>query len=125
MIIQKRSKRKPSGAAYKASEGKRKYSMGRKPALTLIGEKELRIIKTKGNGTKQRLLLIDFANVFDKKTKKYAKAKIKTVTGNPANRFFIRRNILTKGAIIDTDKGKAKITSRPGQDGIVNAVLLE
>ena len=43
---------------------------------------------------------------------------------SPANRHFIRRNIMTKGIIIETDKGKAKITSRPDQDGIVNAVLI-
>ena len=37
----------------------------------------------------------------------------------------VRRNILTKGAIIETDAGKAKITNRPGQEGTVNAVLVE
>ena len=51
-------------------------------------------------------------------------AKIERVIGNPANRHFIRRNILTKGTIIKTDKGKAKITSRPGQDGVINAVKI-
>ncbi|MEK6949175.1 MAG: 30S ribosomal protein S8e, partial [Nanoarchaeota archaeon] len=49
---------------------------------------------------------------------------IKTISGNPANRHFVRRNIMTKGAIIETEKGKARITSRPGQDGAVNAVLI-
>jgi small subunit ribosomal protein S8e len=47
-----------------------------------------------------------------------------TVTENPANKNFVRRNILTKGAVVATDLGKAKITSRPGQDGEVNAILL-
>ncbi|MEK6848627.1 MAG: 30S ribosomal protein S8e, partial [Nanoarchaeota archaeon] len=42
----------------------------------------------------------------------------------PANRHFIRRNIMTKGSVIDTELGKARITSRPGQDGVVNAVLI-
>ncbi|MFA7072263.1 MAG: 30S ribosomal protein S8e, partial [Methanoculleus sp.] len=31
---------------------------------------------------------------------------------------------LTRGAIIRTDIGRARIVSRPGQDGVVNAVLL-
>ncbi|MBW3022802.1 30S ribosomal protein S8e, partial [Candidatus Woesearchaeota archaeon] len=55
----------------------------------------------------------------------YTKAKIKTVADSPANKHYVRRNIITKGAIVETDKGKAKITSRPGQDGTVNAVLIQ
>ncbi len=53
------------------------------------------------------------------------KVEIETVLENPANPNYVQRNILTKGAIISTEKGKAKITSRPGQDGVVNAVLIE
>jgi small subunit ribosomal protein S8e len=43
---------------------------------------------------------------------------------NNADVDLARRNILTKGAIIVTEQGKAKITSRPGQAGTVNGVLL-
>ena len=46
------------------------------------------------------------------------------VVENPANRHFVRRNIMTKGTVIETEKGKARITSRPGQDGTINAVLI-
>ena len=60
----------------------------------------------------------------DPKTKKSSKAKINTVVDNPANRNFIRANILTKGTVVDTDKGKARITNRPGQEGTVNGVLI-
>jgi len=69
------------------------------------------------------LLSADVANVFD--GKKYHKSKIKEVVKNKANRHFVRRNILTKGAVIETELGKAKITSRPGQEGMVNAVLVK
>ena len=63
-------------------------------------------------------------NVVDPKTKSSKKVKIKTITENPANRNFVRRNIITKGAVIETELGKAKITGRPGQDAAINAVLL-
>ncbi|MCE4622698.1 MAG: 30S ribosomal protein S8e, partial [Desulfurococcales archaeon] len=33
--------------------------------------------------------------------------------------------IIVKGAIIETTEGKAIVTSRPGQDGVVNAVLIK
>ena len=77
-----------------------------------------------GNSQKMRLLSMDIANIFDPKTKKYQQVKIKTILENPANRHYVRRNIMTKGSVIDTEMGKARITSRPGQDGTVNAVLV-
>ena len=49
---------------------------------------------------------------------------LKTVLENPANRHYVRRNIITKGTIVDTEKGKAIITSKPGQEGCINAKLL-
>jgi small subunit ribosomal protein S8e len=62
-------------------------------------------------------------NLYDSKTKKHAVVKIKTVKENTANRNFIRRNIITKGAVIETEKGLAIVTSRPGQAKMINAVL--
>ena len=78
----------------------------------------------KGGSQKIRLLDINKANLFDSKTKAYSVVTIKSVVENKASSHFIRRNIMTKGAIIITEKGKAVITSRPGQDGVVNAVLI-
>lgn len=70
------------------------------------------------------LLADDTANVLDPATKKYRKAKILAVVKNPANPHYARRNVMTKGAIIKTDLGMAVVTSRPGQDGFVNAKLI-
>jgi small subunit ribosomal protein S8e len=50
--------------------------------------------------------------------------KIETVKDNKANLHYMRRSILTKGAVIKTELGDARITNRPGQDGVVNAILL-
>ncbi len=124
-ISQLRSKRKPSGGKYKQKGRKEKaFELGRDPAYTGLGNRRVKIIRVRSDNQKARLLGTDIANLFDTKTKKYEQVKIKTISGNPANRHFIRRNIMTKGAIIETDKGKARITSRPGQDGAVNAVLV-
>ncbi|MBS3163365.1 30S ribosomal protein S8e, partial [Candidatus Woesearchaeota archaeon] len=51
-------------------------------------------------------------------------AKIKTILENPANRHYVRRNIITKGSVIDTDLGKARVTNKPGQEGAINAILI-
>ena len=53
------------------------------------------------------------------------KVKILRILDTPANREFAKRDIIVKGSIIETEKGRAIVTSRPGQDGIVNAILLE
>ena len=103
---------------------KRKYEMGSLPTLTKIGKQKITVHKTKADTRKMKVLVAQFANVLDPKTKKFVKAAIKTVDECPANRHFVRRNIVVKGAVITTEAGKAKVTSRPGQDGTVNAVLI-
>ena len=125
-LSQLRSTRKPTGGRYKAGfRKKRLYELGREPAFTGLGARRVKTVRARGANLKVRLLGTDVANLFDPKTKKYEQATIKTISGNPANRHFVRRNIMTKGAIIETDKGKARVTSRPGQDGSVNAVLVQ
>jgi len=124
-ISQLRSLKKPSGGKYKQQGRKKKsYELGREPALTNLEKKRKKYIHTKGNHRKVRLLSTDTANLYNPKDKKYEQVKIKTIVDNPANRHFVRRNIMTKGTVIETEKGKARITSRPGQDGAVNAVLI-
>lgn len=123
-ISQRKSLRKPTGGRYKDYRKKKKHELGRLPSLTKLGEKKLKRVRTMGGDFKQRLLQADTANVFDSKGKKHFKLKIESIIDNPANKHFVRRNIITKGAIIKTEKGNAKVLSRPGQDGIVNAVLI-
>ncbi|MCK4434127.1 30S ribosomal protein S8e, partial [Candidatus Bathyarchaeota archaeon] len=62
--------------------------------------------------------------VADPKSGKTEKVEVKRVVKNPANVDYDRRGVLTKGAIIETTIGLARVTSRPGQDGLINAVLI-
>ena len=124
VVFQGKGKRSPRGSRYKNYRSYKLHELGRLPSLTGLGKKRLQSIKTLGGNKKLRLLNEEYANIVDPKTNKAKKAKIKTTTENPANRHFVRRNIMTKGALIETEIGKARITSRPGQDGVVNAVLI-
>ncbi|OYT31305.1 30S ribosomal protein S8e [Candidatus Woesearchaeota archaeon] len=125
VIVQKgRLKRKPSGGRYRQARSKRKYEIGRAPAHTKIGEQKIKTIRTKGGGKKTKVFGVKFANVLNPKDKKFYKVEIQGVVECPANRHFIRRNIVVKGAVISTKLGNAKVTSRPGQSGTVNAVLV-
>lgn len=125
MRYQGKSIRKATGGRLKLARGKRKFELGRDITQPVIGATKKKIVNAMGNGTKVKVLKQDYANVTDPKTGKTQKVKMTTVTDNPANKNYVRRNILTKGAVVTTELGKAKITSRPGQDGEVNAVLIE
>lgn len=70
------------------------------------------------------LLTAEYANVLNPADKKMKKVKIVAVNENPANPNYVQRNIITKGAIIQTDAGLARVVSRPSQDGVINAILL-
>ena len=120
---QKRSVRKPSGGRYHSAIKKKKRDLARPPALTMLGDQRKKIIRTRGGNRKIRLLSHKFANLSYPDKKISEKVEILDVESNPANRDFARRKIITKGAIIQTEKGKARVTSRPGQNGTVDAIL--
>lgn len=125
MKWQGRSTRKMTGGRLISSRGKMKHELGRKATESRLGEVRQIDVRVRGGGKKVRLFQCDIANVTNPKTGKTKALNIETVEANPADQHYVRRSILTKGAIIKTKLGKARITSRPGQDGIVNAVLVE
>jgi small subunit ribosomal protein S8e len=123
-LWQGKSRRSSTGRRIRYARGKRKFEVGRERHLTTLGQTNLKTSRTKGNNTKIRAKTINIAYVIDPKNKKTTKADILTVVENKANIHYVRRNIINKGAIIETNIGKARVTSRPGQTGIINAVLL-
>ncbi|NHJ00553.1 MAG: 30S ribosomal protein S8e [Candidatus Heimdallarchaeota archaeon] len=124
---QRRSKRKPSGGRYHIAVKKKKRDLARPAAQTLLaseGGVRKKIIRTRGGNRKIRLQLGSFANLSHDSGKKTEKVEIEDVIDNSANRDFARRKIITKGAIIRTKRGEARVTSRPGQHGTVDAILI-
>ena len=123
MKDQGRSTRKRTGGRLKHAANKKRHQLGREPAETTVGETRLQYIDSRGTGRKVRALSTDVAQVAD--GGEVAEAEIEDVVENPSNVNYARRNIVTKGAIIETAAGRARVTSRPGQIGQVNAVLVE
>ena len=117
--------RKISGGKYKKRRKKKLYEKQRQARIVKLGPMKQKILKIRSGKKKVVLLSADFANVLNKKTGKSKKVKVKNVLETPSNKFLARQNVLTKGAIIDTEIGKAKITNRPSQEGNVQAVLIE
>lgn len=122
---QGRSLTKGSSGRIWRSRKKRKYELGRESIDTEVGEKKKTEISVRGRGKKSRLISIDVANVTNRESGESKKSEIKTVLENPADPNLARRNIITKGAVIETEVGKARVTSRPGQEDNLNAVLVE
>lgn len=95
--------------------------------LENVEENLTELKKGQGKTTKVRVIKVKKVNVLDPKTKKHSVMELANVKENMGNRDYARRNILTKNALIEVKKGdsvvSARVTSRPGQDGTINATL--
>ncbi len=118
-----RKKKTSSGARKKGYRKKRKYEQGTFPAETVVGELKRSVIRGRGGNLKLKALVAKHVCVTDPKTGKTEKTEVLRVIKNPTNIDYNRRGVITKGAIVETKLGQARITSRPGQHGVLNAVL--
>ena len=116
-------KRKNSGGRKRTNRKKRRFERGFFPAETSFGKNKSKIIRKHGGNQKIRLLSVNQANISDANGIT-SKVEILRVIKNPANVDYDRRGVITKGTIISTPLGTARVTSRPGQDGIVNAIII-
>jgi len=116
-------KKKLSGSRKKMYRKKRKYEQGTFPVETLVGERKQKISRGRGGNIKIKILSEKQISLTDPKTGKTEKTEVLRVVKSPTNIDYNRRGVITKGAIIETSLGLARVTSRPGQHGILNAVL--
>lgn len=103
---------------------RRKYETDRFPNEPITAAQVTVTRRVRGNNSKTALKSIDFVNLStgDSKVKK---TKILKVLENATNNDYQRRGIITKGAILETEDGKCRVVSRPGQSGTVSAVLIK
>ncbi len=103
---------------------RRKYETDRYPNEAVNGAQMTITRRVRGNNRKTALKSIDFANLATGDAK-VVKTKILKVLDNATNNDYKRRGIITKGAVLETQEGKCRVVSKPGQNGIVNAVLIK
>ncbi len=103
---------------------RQKFQIDRYPNEALMGEQETATRKTRGNNRKTALKTVNHVNLVlpDAKIKR---SKIVRVLENQTNNDYQRRGVITKGAILETEDGKCKVVSRPGQNGVINAILVK
>jgi len=115
--------KKITGGRYIQRRKKKKYERPGQKRIVKLGKEKRKITKTLGGNKKVFLFSGKIININQKgKTKK---TEIKNVLETPSNRFFARQDILTKGTIVETELGKARITNRPSQEGVINGILVE
>ena len=90
---------------------------------TKVSEKDDRTkFRTRGGNMSMKLKKAVSVNVVTKDGAKKARITKVIESHNPE---FVRMNIITKGAVLETDLGKVRVTNRVGQDGVINAVLVQ
>jgi len=117
-------KRKRSGGRKRAYRVKRKFEKGSFPVETRLGETKRKTVRGRGRKTKVKILADKYASVTNPKSGKTEKTEILRVVRNPATVDYDRRGVITRGAEIETSLGLARVTSRPGKEGIINAILI-
>ena len=114
---------KTTGGRRHPLRSRRKYEMDRYPNEALVGEQITITRKVRGKNNKTSIKTIDSVNLaIDSKVKR---VKIIRVLENITNNDYQRRGIISKGAILETEEGKCRVVSRPGQSGTVNAILVK
>ncbi len=121
-IWQGRSRRKRTGGRYRPLRKKRRFEIARELQTATLGAGTVKTYRVRGANEKLRILTASTVNVFDPATQKMRPAQIVTVRENPANPNYVQRNIITKGAILETEIGLVRVSSRPGQDGVLNGI---
>jgi len=118
-------KRKRTGGKSHPYRGRRKYERGGYPVETQVGDRAIRVERVRGGNVKIRVIRDDTVNLSIPSSGKTVKCKILRVVKNPSNKDYDRRGVITKGTIIETEHGLARVTSKLSSDGVVNAVLIE
>ena len=102
---------------------RRKYEIDRFPNEALMGDQITITRKVRGKNVKTSIKTIDSVNLaIDSKVKR---VKIIRVLENATNNDYQRRGVVSKGALLETEEGKCRVVSRPGQHGTVNAILVK
>lgn len=118
------TKRKLTGGKRKNYKTKRSFELGGEATLTEYGTYQKKLTRGRGNTHKIKLLNVEHSNVTDPRSGTTVRSQILRVIRNPVNIDYNRRKIITKSTVIETELGPAIVTSRPGQDGVINSTLV-
>ncbi|OUC39643.1 ribosomal protein S8.e, partial [Trichinella nativa] len=96
-------KRRKTGGKRKPLHKKRKYELGRPPAMTKLGSKRIHIVRVRGGNRKYRALRLETGNYSWGSEGCTRKTRIIDVVYNASNNELVRTKTLVKSAIVVID----------------------
>merc|ERR1712099_130691 len=98
-----RHKHRKTGGRRNIHQKKRKFEMGRPPAMTKLGAKRVRVVRCRGGNLKYRALRLDAGNYSWGSENCTKKVRILDVVYNASNNELVRTKTLVKNAIVMVD----------------------
>jgi len=99
----RRHKRRETGGRRNNTVKKRKYDLGRPPAMTKLGAKRIHTVRVRGGNTKFRALRLETGNFSWGSESQTRRVRILDVVYNASNNELVRTKTLVKNAIIQVD----------------------
>jgi len=96
-------KRRHTGGRRQQLRKKRKFELGRPPAMTKIGEKRIHTVRCRGGNLKFRAIRLDSGNFSWGTEVCTRKVRVLDVVYNASNNELVRTKTLVKGAIVLVD----------------------
>merc|ERR1712032_1278508 len=98
-----RHKHRKTGGKRNIHQKKRKFEMGRPPAMTKLGAKRVRVVRCRGANLKYRALRLDSGNYAWGSENCTKKVRILDVVYNASNNELVRTKTLVKNSIVQID----------------------
>ena len=98
-----RHKRRSTGGRMPVHQKKRKFEMGRQPAMTKLGQKRVRSVRGRGANMKYRALRIDAGNFSWGSEAVSRKTRVLDVVYNATNNELVRTKTIVKNCIVTID----------------------
>merc|ERR1712228_709747 len=98
-----RHKHRKTGGRRNIHQKKRKFEMGRPPAMTKLGSKRVRVVRCRGGNMKYRALRLDSGNYAWGSENCTRKVRILDVVYNASSNELVRTKTLLKNTIIQID----------------------
>jgi len=98
-----RHKHRATGGRRNIHQKKRKYEMGRPPAMTKLGSKRVRTVRGRGGNMKYRALRLDAGNFSWGLENCTKKVRVLDVVYNATSNELVRTKTLVKNAIVQID----------------------
>jgi len=96
-------KRRATSGRFIAIRKKRKFALGRPPAMTKLGTKKINLVRCRGGNLKHRALRLEHGSFSWGSEAISKKVRIVGVVYNASNNELVRTNTLVKNAIVQVD----------------------